>query len=57
MNYARREKRLLEVRFYDSVDRPLGSYHPEYKEMYYPINYSYIEWVMALEKEEQENNV
>jgi len=57
LNYARREKRLLEVRFYDSVDRPLGSYHPKYKEMYYPINYSYIEWVMALEKEEQENNV
>ncbi len=57
MNYARREKRLLEVKFYDSVDRTLGSYHPEYKDMYYPINYGYIEGVMALEKEEQENNV
>lgn len=22
-----------------TVDRPLGSYHPEYKDMYYPINY------------------
>jgi len=21
------------------VDRPLGSYHPEHKDMYYPINY------------------
>ena len=52
MNYARREKRLLEVKFYDSVDRTLGSYHPEYKDMYYPINYGYIEGVMALEKEE-----
>ena len=20
-----------------TVDRPLGSYHPEYKDMYYPI--------------------
>ncbi len=57
MNYARREKRLLEVKFFNSVDRPLGSYHPEYKDMYYPINYGYIEGVMALEKEEQENNV
>ena len=26
-----------------TVDRPLGSYHPEYKDMYYPINYGYIE--------------
>ncbi len=57
MNYERREKRLLEVKFYDSVDRTLGSYYPEYKEMYYPIKYAYIERVMALEKEEQENNV
>jgi len=24
--------------------------------MYYPINYGYIEWGMALEKEAQENN-
>ena len=39
-----------------TVDRPLGSYHPEYKDMYYPINYGYIEWGMALEKEAQENN-
>lgn len=22
-----------------TVDRPLGSYHPEHKDMYYPINY------------------
>mgnify|MGYP001723817109 CR=1 FL=1 len=57
MNYARREKRLLEVRFYDLVDRTLGSYHPEYKDTYYPINYGCIEWGMAIEKEAQENNV
>lgn len=32
-----------------TVDRPLGSYHPEHKEMYYPINYGYVEekWVVA----------
>ena len=29
------------------VDRPLGNYHPEYKDMYYPINYGYIEGIMA----------
>ena len=37
-----------------TVDRPLGSYHPEYKDMYYPINYGYIEGVMALDGEEQD---
>ena len=36
-----------------TVDRPLGSYHPEYKDMYYPINYGYIEGVMAPDGEEQ----
>ena len=25
-----------------TVDRPLGSYHPEHKDMYYPINYGYV---------------
>ena len=36
------------------VDRPLGSYHSEYKDMYYPINYGYIEGVMAPDGEEQD---
>lgn len=30
-----------------TVDRPLGSYHPEHKDMYYPINYRYVEGIMA----------
>lgn len=37
-----------------TVDRPLGSYHPEYKEMYYPINYGYIEGLIAPDGEEQD---
>ena len=37
-----------------TVDRPLGSYHPEYKDMYYPINYGDIEGVMAPDGEEQD---
>lgn len=37
-----------------TVDRPLESYHPEYKDMYYPINYGYIEGVMAPDGEEQD---
>lgn len=29
------------------IDRPLGSYHPKYKDTYYPINYGYIEGIIA----------
>lgn len=35
------------------VDRPLGSQHPQYKETYYPINYGFVEGIMA-EDEEQD---
>ena len=37
-----------------TVDRPLGSYHPEHKNMYYPVNYGYIEGVIAPDGEEQD---
>ena len=37
-----------------TVDRPIGSYHPEHKDIYYPINYGYIEGVMALDGEWQD---
>lgn len=37
-----------------TVDRPMGSYHPEYKDMYYPINYGYIEGILAPDGEEQD---
>lgn len=36
------------------VDRPLGSYHPEYKDMYYPVNYGYIEGIIAPDGDEQD---
>lgn len=29
-----------------TVDRPLGSYHPKHEDIYYPINYGYIEGIM-----------
>lgn len=35
-----------------TVDRPLGSFHPEYKDMYYPVNYGYIEGTTAPDGEE-----
>lgn len=37
-----------------TVDRPLGSYHPEHKDMYYPVNYGYIRGIMAPDGEEQD---
>lgn len=37
-----------------TVDRPLGSYHPKHKDMYYPINYGYIENIIAPDGEEQD---
>lgn len=37
-----------------TVDRPLGSYHPKNKDMYYPVNYGYVEGVMAPDGEEQD---
>lgn len=37
-----------------TVDRPLGSFHPTYKNLYYPINYGYVEGIMAPDGEEQD---
>lgn len=36
------------------VDRPLGSYHPKHKDIYYSVNYGYIEGIIALDGEEQD---
>lgn len=36
------------------VDRPLGSFHPTHKDLYYPINYGYVEGIIASDGEEQD---
>ncbi len=36
------------------VDRMMGTYHPKHPNIYYPINYGYIEGIMALDGEEQD---
>lgn len=36
------------------IDRPLGTFHPEHKDLYYPINYGYIEGLIAGDGEEQD---
>ncbi len=30
-----------------TVDRPMGSYHPEHPDLYYPVNYGFVAGVMA----------
>ena len=37
-----------------TVDRPLGSAHPDYPDMIYPINYGYVNGVFAGDGEEQD---
>ncbi|WP_302027839.1 inorganic pyrophosphatase [Eubacterium ventriosum] len=37
-----------------TVDRPMGTYHPKHKDIYYTINYGYIEGIMASDGEEQD---
>ena len=36
------------------VDRPLGTYHPKHKNIYYSVNYGYIEGIIAADGEEQD---
>ena len=36
------------------IDRPLGSYHPQHKDIYYALNYGYISGVFAADGEEQD---
>ena len=40
-----------------TVDRPMGSYHPKHKDIYYPINYGYIEGIIAPDGEEQDTYI
>ena len=36
------------------IDRPLGSYHPKHKDIYYSINYGYIPGIISPDGEEQD---
>lgn len=37
-----------------TIDRPLGSKHPNYPDHYYPINYGYVEGIMGGDGDEQD---
>ena len=36
------------------IDRPLGSFHPKHKDLYYPINYGYVPDIIGGDGEEQD---
>lgn len=36
------------------IDRPMGTYHPKHKDLYYPVNYGYIPGIIAGDGEEQD---
>ena len=37
-----------------TVDRPLGSHHPKYRELIYKVNYGYVPGVIGGDGEEQD---
>ena len=37
-----------------TVDRPMGTCHPEYPALRYPVNYGYVKGVSAADGEEQD---
>lgn len=36
------------------IDRPLGTYHPNHTDIFYTVNYGYIEGIIAQDGEEQD---
>lgn len=37
-----------------TIDRPLGSFHPKHKDLYYPINYGFVEGILGGDGEYQD---
>lgn len=37
-----------------TIDRPLGSFHPNPPDIFYPVNYGYVEGIIAPDGEEQD---
>lgn len=36
------------------VDRPLGTFHPKHKDIFYSVNYGFIPGIIAMDGEEQD---
>ena len=39
------------------VDRPMGSVHPKHDDIIYPVNYGYVEGIIAGDGEEQDTYI
>mgnify|MGYP003520822077 FL=1 len=39
------------------VDRPIGSVHPKHKDLIYPLNYGYVDGILAGDGEEQDSYI
>lgn len=37
-----------------TIDRPLGSFHPTHKDLYYPVNYGFVEGILGGDGEYQD---
>ena len=37
-----------------TIDRPLGTYHPKHKDLYYPVNYGFVEGIIGGDGEYQD---
>ena len=37
-----------------TIDRPLGTYHPKHKDLYYPVNYGFVEGMLGGDGEYQD---
>ncbi|MDO4941004.1 MAG: inorganic pyrophosphatase [Erysipelotrichaceae bacterium] len=37
-----------------TIDRPIGSHHPKYNDMIYPVNYGYVQGIYAEDGEQQD---
>ena len=37
-----------------TIDRPLGTYHPKHKDLYYPVNYGFVEGILGGDGEYQD---
>ena len=48
------KKSIIGKKVHCIVDRPMNSYHPEKKNIFYPINYGYVEGIIGGDGEEQD---
>ena len=53
-NLIKQDQAILQTIVHGKIDRPLGSVHPKYPDLVYPINYGYVPEVIGGDGEEQD---